>query len=461
MSRAAAPAPAGAEALKAVVDVLSAGLRVATLEVVAMARKMGLSLASVTDVINLGSGRNHTSRAILRGLVEGKPVTSPLTLARVVDDLNAALSLGMSCGAPLALTQIARGLLQIGIHRLGPDARFDDTIQLVESMAGATITEAAPSCAAAGAAAPLAEPQALKVGYVGLGVMGGALVRRLMLSRPMKVFDVRPEAVDAFATEGALPFRDLASLARECDVIFVCVPTSAHVREVLFGRDGAAGDGDCLARGLAAGKIVVDQTTGDPVVSRKLAARLAPLGVHWVDAPVSGGPRGAVAGTLAIMCGGPAAPFATVKPILEQVSPNVVYCGDAGNGHAGKLVNNAVAACNRMFTYEAAAFGVKAGLTLADMNTAVNGSAAFNGASERVLPVLGAHGQTANFQLQLMVKDLRLASSMGFACGAPMLLANAVRTLYEIAAHELGGTANLDDLARLFEQMADVRFANA
>jgi 3-hydroxyisobutyrate dehydrogenase len=294
----------------------------------------------------------------------------------------------------------------------------------------------------------------MRVGYVGLGAMGAALARRLMLSRKLHVFDIRPGVVRAFAAEGAIAATDLPSLARACDVIVICVPTSAVAREALFGKDG-------LAEGLSSGKIVVDQTTGDPTQTRSIAADLEKIGVSLVDAPVSGGPRGAVAGTIAIMCGGPADAFEKVRPILESVSPNIVYCGQTGNGHVAKLINNAVASCNRLLTYEAASIGVKYGLKLEDMAKVINKSTGWSGASERILPALSGGKPTADFQLQLMVKDLRLAAQMGINCGAPMLIAGTVRSLFEIGAHQLGGAANLDEMGRLFELMADIKFAGA
>ncbi len=443
-----------AQAMKLVNNVLSAGCRLATLEVVAMGRKMGLSLASMTDVINKGSGRNRTSKLMLQSIVDGKPASSSFAMSLMLKDMNQALSLGMECGAPMALTNIVRGLLQIGVNTLGEKAQLEQVLGLIESLAGTQIVTPGDQAQAKAPTAVAHGAKDLRVGYVGLGVMGGALVRRLMLSRKMTVFDVRREVVREFQSEGAVGATDLPSLARECDVIVICVPTSAIVREVVFGKGG-------LAEGLSPGKIVIDQTTGDPTLTRAIGTDLQKLGVALVDAPVSGGPRGAVAGTIAIMCGGPRVAFDKVLPILESVSPNIVYCGDTGNGHASKLINNAVASCNRLLTYEAAALGVKYGLSIADMNKVINTSTGWNGASERILPVLAQDGQTANFQLALMVKDLKLASQMAMSCGAPMLVANAVRSLFEIGAYELGGTSNLDAMAHLFEAMADIKFADA
>ena len=179
----------------------------------------------------------------------------------------------------------------------------------------------------------------MELGYVGLGAMGGALARRLMLSHELRVLDLRPEAVAAFAADGAIPVQDGAALARACDVVMLCLPRSSDVREAIFGAGG-------LAEGLAPGAIVVDQTTGDPDETRAMAAELAERGVAMIDAPVSGGPSGAEAGTIASMVGGPSQAFETVKPNLQAISPNVVHCGEVGNGHVAKLVNNTIAACN-------------------------------------------------------------------------------------------------------------------
>jgi 3-hydroxyisobutyrate dehydrogenase len=138
-----------------------------------------------------------------------------------------------------------------------------------------------------------------------------------------------------------------------------------------------------------------------------------------------------------------------------------VYCGATGNGHVAKLIPNAVASCNRLLTYEAASIGVKYGLKLADLATVINQSTGWSGATERILPALSEGRATADFQLQLMAKDLKLAARMAMDCGAPMLVGNAVRCLFEAGMHELGPSANLDTMARKFEAMAGFKFEGA
>ena len=154
----------------------------------------------------------------------------------------------------------------------------------------------------------------MELGYIGLGNMGGALARRLMREHQLRAFDLRPEVLGRFAELGAVPTQSAQALACESDMVMTCLPTSAEVRDVLFGEGR-------VAEVLRPGQIIADMTTGDPGEIREMAARPAEKGVQMIDAPVSGGPHGANAGTIAIMVGAPADLFAKVKPIFETISP--------------------------------------------------------------------------------------------------------------------------------------------
>jgi 3-hydroxyisobutyrate dehydrogenase len=441
------------QAIKLVNNVINASVRLATLEVVAMGRKAGLSLATLSEVINMSTACSRISQNVLPALLEGRAATN-FALPLMVKDVDQAIALGIDAGAPMPIASLTRGLLQIGVNTLGKDARLEDVVGLIESMAGTRLVDA-PGYGPAPAPAISADGKnELVVGYVGLGAMGAALVRRLMRSRQVHVYDVRPEVMRELEAEGAVAAQDLPALARACDVIMICVPTSAVVREILFGAGG-------LAEGLAPGKIVVDQTTGDPAETLEIAADLQRLGVALVDAPVSGGPGGAAAGTVATICGGPAEVFVTVRPVLESISPNIVYCGETGTGHIAKLVKNALGACNRIITYEAVAMGVKNGLKLEDIAKVVNQSSGWSRTFERILAVLASGGETAKLRIELMVKDLTLASQLGARCGAPMLIANEVRNTFEAGANALGGDANIDEMARMFETGAGIKFTGA
>lgn len=291
----------------------------------------------------------------------------------------------------------------------------------------------------------------MELGYIGLGAMGGALARRLMLSHKLRVLDLRPEVLTEFADNGAIPAQDGASLARESDIILLCLPRSADVRDAIFGPGG-------LAEGLDSGKIIIDQTSGNPDETRAMAAELAKKGVTMIDAPVSGGPAGADAGTIAIMVGGAVETFDTIKPYLESISPNVMHCGDIGNGHVVKLVNNTMAACNRLAMLEAVAMGRKYGLSLEVINEVINKSSGRSGASERGLPAMIEGVPSSNFAMALMLKDVTLATQLGMNCGAPMLLHNIARGMLQNGLHLCGPDANTDDTAQLIEAMADMKF---
>jgi len=291
----------------------------------------------------------------------------------------------------------------------------------------------------------------MDLGYVGLGAMGGALARRLMLSHKLRVLDLRPDVVAEFADNGAIPAQDGASLARESDIVLLCLPRSADVRDAIFGPGG-------LAEGLEPGKIIVDQTTGNPDETRAMAAELAEKGITMIDAPVSGGPAGADAGTIAIMVGGAVETFETVKPYLESISPNVMHCGDIGNGHVVKLVNNSIAACNRLAMLEAVAMGRKYGLSLEVMSDVINKSSGRSGATERGLPAMIEGVQSSNFAMALMLKDVTLATQLGTNCGAPMMLHNIVRGMLQNGLYHCGQDANMDETTALIESMADMKF---
>lgn len=420
----------------------------ATLEVAAMGAKFGLGIDAMANVVSKGSGRNRASAIALPRLIAGEPA-SDMPLSRALHLLKLTTAAGRTSGAPLMLANIACGLVQSAANRFGGEESFEKTVELIESMAAAPL-RGLPATPAVQAEDDESE---LKVGYLGVGTMGGALARRLMLSRPVMVHDVNRDFVDAIVADGATAAADAASLARDCDVIMICVPTSTIVRQAIFGPGG-------LSEGLAPGKIVIDQTTGNPGETRLIARDLEKLGVRMIDAPVSGGTRGAVAGTIAIIGGGEAGTFARIRPVLEDISPNIVYCGGIGNGHAAKLVQNATAACNRVMTLEGAAAAIGSGLNLGEMIAPIEAGSGWNGGAGRILPALRTGAATTDFAMGLMAKDLRLAMDIGNELGAPMMIANAARALMQTCANEEGMTANLDAIARTVEKMTGLVFAD-
>jgi 3-hydroxyisobutyrate dehydrogenase len=224
------------------------------------------------------------------------------------------------------------------------------------------------------------------------------------------------------------------------------------VRDVLFGEGR-------VAEVLRPGQVWADMTTGDPGETREMAARLAEKGVHMIDAPVSGGPHGANAGTIAIMVGAPPELFARVKPIFETISPNIFHTGDVGTGHVMKLVNNVISAGVRAVTFEALAMGIKNGLSLETCTAVLQKGSARSATTELALPKLLKGDFSVSFTLALMHKDVRLATKLGNDSATPMVLANIVRELFQTVINEHGADKDTQTLIKLFERNAGVAIA--
>ena len=235
----------------------------------------------------------------------------------------------------------------------------------------------------------------MQLGYVGLGNMGAALARRLLRKHKMRLYDLRPQTMAKLADLGGIACQSPRALAAECDLVMTCLPTSADVREAIFSADG-------LAAGLKKGSIIADMTTGDPNATRAMADDLKSAGITLIDAPVSGGPHGADAGTIAIMVGAPADLYARLQPVFETISPNIFHCGDVGTGHTMKLVNNVVAASVRVATFEAVTMGVKAGLSLETCSRVLAKGSARSYTTEITLPKFVKGELKTNFTLGLL-----------------------------------------------------------
>lgn len=291
----------------------------------------------------------------------------------------------------------------------------------------------------------------MNIGYVGLGSMGGALARRLQLSHPLRVYDRDAASVQRLVDAGATRADSLAALAQACDVILLCLPTSEHVRTVLLGADG-------IAASAKRGTLIVDQTSGDPTVTRAIAAELAERGISFVDAPVSGGPAGADAGTIAIMVGADAAQFDRIGPVLRAISPNVFHAGGIGCGHVVKLANNLLSAGTRLMTLEAMALAVKNGVEGEKALAIMLASGGRNFWMEKYMADYILTGKLkAAFALGLLHKDVRLACQLGQDSGMPMFFGNQAKDFYQMALNEFSFDAPVNVVALTMDRIAGSR----
>jgi len=297
----------------------------------------------------------------------------------------------------------------------------------------------------------MAEPARPEIGLVGLGNMGGPMAIRLLAAgHPLHVHDVRRSAGLAAVAAGAAWHDSPASVAGAADLVLVSLPTPAIVAAVAGGPEGLI-DGPRM-------RIYVDLSTTGPEVAREVALQLAAGGVGVVDAPVSGGVKGAVAGTLAVMAACPAELFETCRPVFEAIGSSVFHVGtEVGQGQVMKLVNNALSAAALTATAEAVVVGVKAGLDARTIIDVVNAGTGRNRATEDKFPRAVLPGTfDLGFTIQLIHKDVRLFLETAAALGVPIHVLNSVQQLWEIAIAEGGADDDFSTIVKVIERWAGV-----
>lgn len=294
-----------------------------------------------------------------------------------------------------------------------------------------------------------------RIGYVGLGNMGGALAQRLQLSQPLIVYDRNPAAVSALVGKGAVAGESLLAIAADCEIVLLCLPTSSHVRDVIFADGG-------LTAGAKPGLVIIDQTTGDPQATRAMSVELAKRGVTLIDAPVSGGPRGAHAGNIAIMVGAPDTVYERVKPVLHAISSEVFHAGDVGAGQVIKLANNMLHHSQRLLSLEAMTLAVKSGVDARKAAEILLASSGRNYYMEHNLEKRVLAGKLfSGFTFELLLKDVRLATQLGAGTGVPLFFANLVREYYQMCTSELGAATQVNAVALLMERLAGTQLVPA
>ena len=289
------------------------------------------------------------------------------------------------------------------------------------------------------------------IGFIGLGQIGCPVAKRLIeAGYSLCVFDIREEAIASLVQVGAKRMASAAELAASCDVVFVSLPTPDIVEFVATGEKGILTNPLC--------KIYIDLSTTGPHVAQLVEKALVASGIAVVDAPVSGGVRGAIGGTLSIMTACNAELFEQVKPILSKIG-HAFYVGQqVGQGQMMKLVNNLLAGTALAITAEAFAIGSKAGLDPAIMLDVINASSGKNDATMNKFPksVLD-RSFSYGFTTGLMHKDIELCMSEAQRMGVPTYVASAVRQLWLHTSTQFGGDSDFTNIVRCVEQWADVQ----
>jgi 3-hydroxyisobutyrate dehydrogenase len=279
-----------------------------------------------------------------------------------------------------------------------------------------------------------------QIAFIGLGNMGLPMVANLIKAgHRVHAADVRSEAVEAAVAQGAVAARSAADATRQAEVVVTMVPNSPEVEVAYLGAGG-------VLEGARRGQIAIDMSTIDPATTRKVGARLDAAGIRMLDAPVSGGVPGAVAGTLTIMVGGDPAVFAEVRPILGLMGKNVVHVGPLGSGEVAKICNNLLAGVSMVAAAEAFTIGIRAGVDPKILHEVIRTSSGNCWALEHNCPVPGLVPKSASnrdfapgFMTDLMAKDLSLARAAARDLGVPCFTGALAHDLYMLASrHGLG-----------------------
>jgi 3-hydroxyisobutyrate dehydrogenase len=295
-----------------------------------------------------------------------------------------------------------------------------------------------------------------RIGFVGVGTMGRPMAHNLL--RAGFTVTVCPHMnmapVQELEAAGAAVAADPRAVAAASEVIITCLPNSPQVEEALFGPAGVMGR-------AAPGTIIVDSSTISPAATRDFARRVAEAGCTLLDAPVSGGEGGAIAGTLTFMVGGDQEALDAVRDVLGAMGRRIYHMGPSGMGEVTKLCNNMMAAINLVGASEAFTMGAKAGLDPVKLAEVVGVSSGASGVVEKTFPnsVL-KNRYEPGFMLKLMVKDLRLALDQCEQLGVPAFTGSAVAQVMEMVQNMGKGDADFTVVSTLYQEVAGLVIAD-
>ncbi|KIQ32076.1 3-hydroxyisobutyrate dehydrogenase [Variovorax paradoxus] len=286
----------------------------------------------------------------------------------------------------------------------------------------------------------------MKIAFIGLGNMGGPMALNLLKAgHTLSAFDLSADACRKLGAEGLPIAKSAAESVADAEVVISMLPASAHVEGLFLGGGGKPG----LLDSIRAGTLVIDSSTIAAATSRKVAEAAQAKGIAMIDAPVSGGTGGAIAGTLTFMVGGETRDLERARPVLEKMGANIFHAGAAGAGQTAKICNNMLLGILMIGTSEALALGVANGLDPKVLSEIMRRSSGGNWALEKYNPMPGvmetspaSKNYAGGFGTDLMLKDLGLAQENAAAVRAATPLGGLARSLY--AAHSLAGHGALD-----------------
>ena len=289
----------------------------------------------------------------------------------------------------------------------------------------------------------------LKVGFIGLGIMGKPMSKNLIKAGySLVVLDRNSDAVAEVIAAGAETATTAKAIAEQCDVIITMLPNSPHVKEVALGENG-------IIDGAKPGLVVIDMSSIAPLASREISEELKAKGVEMLDAPVSGGEPKAIDGTLSVMVGGDKAVFDKYYDLMKAM----VHTGEIGAGNVTKLANQVIVALNIAAMSEALTLATKAGVNPDLVYQAIRGGLAGSTVLDAKAPMVMDRNFRPGFRIDLHIKDLANALDTSHGVGAQLPLTAAVMEMMQALRADGLGTADHSALACYYEKLAKVEIA--
>lgn len=294
----------------------------------------------------------------------------------------------------------------------------------------------------------------MKIGFIGLGIMGKPMSKNLLQAGyDLVVFDFNQDALSELKEAGAEIADSSKNVAQKSDVIITMLPNSPHVKSALLGENG-------VVEGAKSGTVIIDMSSISPIASQDISAELAKHDITLLDAPVSGGEPKAIDGTLSVMVGGEKSTFDKYFDLMSSMAGSVVYTGSIGAGNVTKLANQIVVAVNIAAMSEALTLATKAGVDPELVFQAIRGGLAGSTVLEAKAPMILNNNFDPGFRIDLHIKDLANAQDTSVSVDSPAPLTDIVMSMLKELSENGLGQNDHSAIARYYENKADVKISN-
>jgi 2-hydroxy-3-oxopropionate reductase len=291
----------------------------------------------------------------------------------------------------------------------------------------------------------------MRIGFIGLGIMGKPMAKNLLKAgHTLVVYDIVDAPVKELVAAGATAGSSPKDVAVRNDLIITMLPNSPHVKKAVLGEGS-------VIEGAKPGSVLVDMSSIAPLASREVAAELAKKGIEMLDAPVSGGEPKAIDGTLAIMVGGKEAIFEKVKEVLLKMGASAVLCGDIGAGNVTKLANQIIVALNIAAMSEAFVLATKAGVDPERVFNAIKGGLAGSTVLNAKAPMVLEGNYKPGFRIELHIKDLQNALDTAHEIGTPIPLTSQIMEIMQALKVDGKQTDDHGGVIQFYEKLANVK----